>query len=169
MARIRITKIYPGATGTTFNKSSNTYNKELDYEYAKEIGLFKYSRWLHNIVEGDTLTVPFNSIEELKNAGNGTFEFEITHPEYANHSVGSDVYPFEIVEWKNERCILVREMDTADYTGCMGEHCETYKSNPNNPVIKLREHKNGAFYEAKTNCCPFILSDKPYYYRDPSF
>ena len=169
MARIKITKINPGAPGTTFNKFSNTYNAELDFEYAKEVGLLKHSAWLYNICEGETLIVPYKDIERIREAGKGTFEFEITRPKYANHHVGSDTYPFEIIEWKNDHTVYVREMDTADYTGCMGEHCETYISNPKNPIILIREHKNGAMYEPHTNYCPYILSDKPYYYRDPSF
>lgn len=167
MAFIRITKINAGAKGTASYNGRNY--PELKHDYAQEIGLLKYSRWLYNIKEGETLIVPFKMLEQIREAGKGTFEFQLEHPKYANQHLYSDVTPYEVVEWKSETCVVLRAMDTADYSGAMGEHCETYKSNTNNPTFTVREHKNGGLYDAGSRCCPYVLAEKPYYFRDPSF
>lgn len=163
MAYIRITSITPGAKGTA------KYNPSiLDYQYAKEVGLTKHSAWLHDVKVGDTLVVPYKEIGEIRKKGYGVFDLQIEHPKYANHSVGSDTYPYEVVEWLSETKVKVRQMDTDDYTE-MGEHCNKYISNPKNMTFVVREHKNGGLFEPGTNSCPYILSDKPYYRRDPNF
>lgn len=167
MSFIRITSINAGAEGTACYHGK--HYPELDAEYAKEVGLLKYSAWLWNVKVGDTLIVPFKKLEEIRTAGKGTFEFELEHPKYANQKLYSDVNPYEVVKWISETRLLLRRMDTADYSGCMGEHCETYKSNPNYQTFEVREHKNGGLYEAGTRSCPYVLSHEPYYYRDPSF
>jgi hypothetical protein len=167
MAFIRITKIHKGAKGT-WKYNGKSY-KELDMDFAREIGLLTYSRWLWNVKEGDTLIVPFRLLDEIREKGKGVFEFQIEHPKYANQTLYSDTNPFEVVEWKSETCVVLRPMDTADYCGEMGEYCETYISRPDWPTFTVREHKNGGLYESGSRCCPYILAEKPHYRRDPSF
>ena len=162
MAYVKVTSIRKGASGT-----SKYFPEWLDALYARDVGLERYSMWLSDLKVGDHCIVPFKEIESIRKAGKGIFEIELEHPKYANHQVGSDVYPFEVVEWINETKVKVRKMLVQ---GCdMEGHCEKYISNPYAPVIIVREHKNGGLYEAGTKCCPYILSDKPYYFRDPTF
>lgn len=161
MAYVKITQITKGAKGT-----SKYFPERLDYQYAHDVGLTKYSMWLSDQKVGDCCIVPFKDIDNIRERGKGVFEIELIHPKYANHQVGSDVYPYEVIEWVTETKVKVREMLTK---GGDGEHCEEYISNPNAPTIIVREHKNGGLYAAKGNSCPFILAEKPYYYRDPCF
>ena len=164
MSQIRIIKIYEGATGT-----DKYTGKRIDCFVARDRGLLKHSAWLWDVKEGDSLQVPYNELEDVREACKGLCEFVLEHPKYCNHHVGTDVTPFEIVEWKTERCIVVREMDITGFTGCYDGHATGYKSNPKNPLITLRERKNGGYNEPGGNYCPYILSDEPYYFRDPSF
>lgn len=164
MAYIRITSITPGTKGTT--KFGN--RDQLHYQYAHDVGLLRHSAWLHDVKVGDCLIVPYKELEDIRKNGKGVFEFKLEHPKYANHSVGSDTYPYEVIEWLSETKVKVREMDTEDYTD-FGEHCNKYISNPKNLAFVVREHKNGGLFEPGTNSCPYILSDKPYYRRDPNY
>lgn len=164
MSQIRITKVYEGAPGTSgYNKS------KIDFEVARDTGLLKHSAWLYDVAEGDTLQVPYKELEQVRDACRGLCEFVLEHPKYANHHVGSDVYPFEIIEWKSERCITVRRMKITGFTGCYDGHCEGYESDPDAPIVTLRERRNGGWNTPGATCCPYILSDSPYYFRDPSF
>lgn len=167
MALIKITKINAGAPGTA------SYNgnalEQLTIEFTHDIGLTKYNRWLSSARVGDTFNIGKKVLEDIRKSNQTAFEFEVLQPRYANHHVGTDAYPFEIIEWKSESCITVRRMNTSDYYGTMGEYCNTYESDERNPVIMLRLHKNGGFYEKGSTCCPYILDEEPYFYRDPSF
>lgn len=165
MSQIRITKIYKGAPGTC-----KYDNVSIDCMVARDIGLLRHSAWLWNVREGYALQVPYKELEQVRKACEGLCEFVLEHPKYCNHHVGSDVYPFEVIEWKTERCIVVRRMDITGFTGCYDGHATGYKSNPRNPPITLRERSNGGWNEAGAGRhCPYILSDEPYYFRDPSF
>lgn len=165
MSQIRITKVYEGSTGTS------EYNgKRVDCLVARDKGLLKHSAWLWDVKEGDTLQVPYKELEQVKEACKGLCEFVLEHPKYCNHHVGSDVYPFEVIEWKTERCIVVRRMDITGFTGCYDGHATGYESNPNYPLVVLRERKNGGWNVAGEGLsCQYILNDEPYYFRDPSF
>lgn len=167
MALIKITKINAGAPGTS------SYNghalEELTMEFTHDIGLTKYNRWLHSARVGDTFNIGKKILESLRKSNQTAFEFEVLNPRYANHYVGTDIYPFEILEWKSESCIIVRRMKTGDYYGVMGEYSNIFESDERNPMVVLRLHKNGGFYESHSKCCPYILEEKPYFYRDPSF
>lgn len=167
MALIKITKINAGAPGT---KSYNGQPfEELTMEFTHDIGLTKYSAWLHSARVGDTFNIGKKILKSLCKSDQTAFEFEVLNPKYANHHVGSDVYPFEILEWKSESCIIARRMNTSGYYGVDGEYCDNYESDERNPTVVLRLHKNGGFYEAGTNYCPYILDESPYFYPDPSF
>ena len=165
MSQIRITKIYEGAPGTSgYNK------KSVDCMVARDKGLLKHSAWLWDVQEGDALQVPYNELEQIRKECEGLCEFVLEHPKYCNHHVGSDVYPFEVIEWKTERCIMVREMKITGFTGCYDGHATGYEPDYTRPLLTLRERKNGGWNTAGNGtCCPFILSDEPYYFRDPSF
>ncbi len=164
MSQIRITKIYEGAPGT-----SGYNEKSIDFETARDNGLLKHSAWLWDVREGEALQVPYKELEQVREACKGLCEFVLEHPKYCNHHVGTDVTPFEIIEWKTERCIVVRRMEITGFTGCYDGHATGYKSNPKNPLVTLRERKNGGWNVPGCNYCPYILSDEPYYFRDPSF
>lgn len=114
------------------------------------------------IHEGDTLNVSKEKYNKLLENCGDFVEFEIVRPKYANYHVGTDVYPFEILEWKTDRKIVVRRLDES-------VDGDKFESNENNPTEIIREHKNGYFYRPNTNTCAFILSEKPYFYRDPCF
>ena len=165
MSQIRITKVYEGAPGT-----SGYDKKSVDCEVARDKGLLKHSAWLWDVKVGDALQVPYKELEQVKEACKGLCEFVLEHPKYCNHHVGTDVYPFEVVDWKTERCIVVREMRCTGYTGFPDGHATGFASEPSNPTRVLRERSNGGWNEAGAGrCCPYILSDEPYYFRDPSF
>jgi len=165
MSQVRVTKVYQGAPGT-----DKYHGTTVDHIEARDRGLLRHSAWLWNVREGDKLQIPFKELEEVKAACKGLCELELEHPKYCNQHVGTDVYPYEIIEWKNERTIVVREMEPRDFTDWTDGHCKRYESNPDNPLITLRERKNGGFNQAGAGLhCPFILSDEPYFYRDPSF
>jgi len=165
MSQIKITKVYAGAPGTSKYNSS-----EIDCYAARDKGLLKHSAWLWDVREGEALQVPYKELEQVREACKGLCDFVIEHPQYCNHHVGSDVYPFEILEWVNERKIIVRQMKPVGFRGWQDGTCESYESVPTNPPIILRERKNGGWNEAGEGlCCPYILDDEPHYYRDPSF
>lgn len=162
MAYVKITRITKGAKGT-----SEFFPEKLDYQYAHDVGLTKNCAWLSDLKVGDNCIVPYKEIDNIRKAGKGVFEFELIHPKYANHSVGSDTYPFEVIEWLSETKVKVREMLTKGEDG--DGHCKEYVSNLKAPTLIVREHKNGGLYIPGTRECPFILSEKPYCYRDPCF
>lgn len=164
MAYVKITSITKGAKGT-----SRYFPEQIDSKFAYDVGLEKYSMWLSDLKVGDHCIVPYKEIENIREKGKGVFEIELIHPKYANHQVGSDVYPFEIIEWITETKVKVRQMMTLGCAGEGGCGCEEYASNPEAPVLIVREHKNGGLYRPGTRECPFILSEEPYYFRDPSF
>lgn len=165
MSQYRVTKVYEGAPGT------NKYKKDaVDAFAARDLGILKHSAWLFDIEVGDKLQIPSKEFPEVEKACKGLVEFELEHPGYCNHHVGTDVYPFEIIEWKNETTIVVRKMEGTGFRGCYDGHYDGYRSVPENPLITLRERKNGGWNEAGAgNHCPYILSDTPYGYLDPSF
>lgn len=100
---------------------------------------------------------------------------------YANESGYSDVYPYEIVKVVSENTIEIRPMDAErDYSaklewvsgGFVG-HCVNqdkqkwfYKSNPNNPVKRIRRRKDGYFYN---HCNRVYLEPAPRKFHDYNF
>lgn len=78
--------------------------------------------------------------------------------QYANQYGYSDVYPFEVVKVISDKTIEVREMDAERdesvklefHAGGFSAHCSNQheqkwfiKSNPENPVIRIRLSKKG--------------------------
>lgn len=78
--------------------------------------------------------------------------------EYANHYGYSDVNPYEVVRRVSDKTIEIREMDAERdesvklefHAGGFSAHCSNQheqkwfiKSNPENPVIRIRWSKKG--------------------------
>lgn len=104
-----------------------------------------------------------------------TLEINIRNFKYVNHHVGSDVYPYEIIEVVNDKTIKVREMKAEPdkengydyYLGgpwiCTPDERE--------PIITITRRKNGNWYPQgqKDWYNPFSFGSRPYKYRDPHF
>lgn len=101
---------------------------------------------------------------------------------YANQYGYSDVYPFEVVRAVSDKCLEVREMDAerdesvklewavGGFAGhCLNQHDQKWfiKSNPENPVLRIRLNKHGVWKSADGR--KFDLSDKPSRFYDYNF
>ena len=108
----------------------------------------------------------------------GVEAIEYTH---ANHSGWSDMHPYEIVRVVSPKTIEIRVMDaeldenwkpeiiSGGFTGhCtnQGDQRWAYKSNPEYPVIRARQRKDGRFYSANGR---HFLSTKPRKFHDYNF
>jgi len=98
---------------------------------------------------------------------------------YANHYGWSDVNPYEVIRVVSEKCLEIREMDaekdpsvvTGFVVGGFSAHSDNaqewfIKSNPNNPVIRIRLNKKG--WQDKYGK-RFKLADKPVKFYDYNF
>ena len=100
---------------------------------------------------------------------------------YANESGYSDMYPYEIVKVVSENTIEIRPMDTERddsvelkwVSGGFAGHCVNqgeqkwfYKSNPDNPVKRIRRRKDGYFYNT---CNRVYLEQEPRKFHDYNF
>ena len=100
---------------------------------------------------------------------------------YANESGYSDMYPYEIVKVVSENTIEIRPMDTERddsvelkwVSGGFAGHCVNqaqqkwfYKSNPDNPVRRIRRRKDGYFYN---HCNRVYLAQEPRKFHDYNF
>lgn len=100
---------------------------------------------------------------------------------YANESGYSDMYPYEIVKVVSENTIEIRPMDTERddsvelkwVSGGFAGHCVNqgkqkwfYKSNPDNPVRRIRRRKDGYFYN---HCNRVYLEQEPRKFHDYNF
>ena len=102
--------------------------------------------------------------------------------QYANHYGYSDVNPYEVVKVISDKTIEVREMDAdrddtvklewvaGGFAGhCVNQHSQKWiiKSNPNNPVIRIRLSKKKGWVNKHGQ--KFGLSDKPVKFYDYNF
>ena len=100
---------------------------------------------------------------------------------YANHYGYSDVYPFEVVKVVSDKTIEIREMDAerdesvklewapGGFAGhCINQRDQKWfiKSNPENPVIRIRLSKQGW---KDRHGRKFGLSEKPVRFYDYNF
>ena len=100
---------------------------------------------------------------------------------YANESGYSDMYPYEIVKVVSENTIEIRPMDTERddsvelkwVSGGFAGHCVNqgeqkwfYKSNPDNPIKRIRRRKDGYFYNT---CNRVYLEQEPRKFHDYNF
>lgn len=90
----------------------------------------------------------------------------MTH-RFFTQQVGSDRYPYEVIEKVNDSHYIVKEMDF-DYDYPSGD-CYNFKSRPTNREVHIRRHKDGRFYEPRTNWSTYYPTEEPEAYRDPSF
>ena len=101
--------------------------------------------------------------------------------EYANHYGYSDVNPYEVVKRISDKTIEIREMDAVldpswvpdwkvgGFAGhCANQHEQRWdiKSNPENPVIRIRHGKQG--WKDKHGR-KFMLRDHPTKFYDYNF
>lgn len=106
---------------------------------------------------------------------NETLEVNIRNFKYMNHHVGSDVYPYEIIEVVSDRTIKVRRMHAEP------DHDNGYDwqeggpwvctSDESRTVETVTRRKNGNWYPKgqKQLYNPFAFSSHPCKYRDPNF
>lgn len=100
---------------------------------------------------------------------------------YANLIGYSDTTPFEVVKVISDKTLEVRKMNAKLAEGQKPEfvvggfcaHCTNQSelkydisSNESNPVIRIRKHKNGYFYNGGDK---FKLDDEPEYFYDYNF
>ena len=86
---------------------------------------------------------------------------------YFSQVVGSDIYPYEVVEVVSDKKVIVREMSFKwkVYEG----DCYDYKST-NKPTKTITLRKNNHWYQVgdSMNGCRFYPKDEPIAYRSPS-
>ena len=103
---------------------------------------------------------------------------------YCNQHIGSDVHPYEVLEKKTDRLLIVRSMKSEEkpetrekriasfvpggFCGHFDNGLQEWEcsSDPDGYVKEIRLHKDGYWYESNTKHCPFILSDKPKRFYD---
>ena len=83
---------------------------------------------------------------------------------YWNQSVGSDVYPYELIRKIGKTQFELRQMDTL-YDN--GEY--QYISNTDRHTIRVSRRKDGTYREIGDKYCYFVPSDYPRKYLDPHF
>lgn len=106
---------------------------------------------------------------------------------YANQHLYTDTNPFEVVEELSDKRILVRAMkctikpeakealQASFVPGGFIGHFDNdkqewnYESDASAPLIELRKHKDGRWYETGSRHCPFTLSDHPVKFYDYNF
>jgi len=130
-------------------------NKYLNYKENPYGSLYLASQWKNKLVD---------KIGKLKADALPTEE------KYFNNFLYSDVNPYKcvkeftpnkvgVVKMKSK---LVGETYSQDWEITMPEYTE-------DDIIIIRRHKNGYFYTAGDNSCPFICSSKPYKHYDWEF
>lgn len=110
-----------------------------------------------------------------------------TANKYASQYLWSDVHAYQVIEEKTPNLIVVRELDTeltpeakealdASFIpgGFVGHFDNSkqdwiYRENQNNPLITIRRHKDGKFYQAGDRSCPFVIKSHPYKFYDYNF
>ena len=108
-------------------------------------------------------------------------------PLYANQLFYTDVEPWEVVEIKTDRCIVVRAMKAeitekgrkqlqesfvpGGFIGHFDNDAQewTITPDPDGIVATIRRHKNGLFYLAGSTGSSFRLSTTPYKKYDYNF
>ena len=91
-------------------------------------------------------------------------------------SIGSDSYPYEVIEKKNKTTVVLREVtpiDKSDWAdGC---YSDKYKSNPSGRTIEVSNrgthgwHRVGDYRSPSYGWCYRIGFGRAVHYRDPSF
>lgn len=108
-----------------------------------------------------------------------------SNQKYANKMLHTDIIPFEVIRHRKENLIEVREMD-AEITeeskkdlaasfrpgGFLGHTNNSlqkwsYSSNAENPIITIRKHKDGRWYDKYGN--RYVLRNAPEKLYDYNF
>ena len=84
--------------------------------------------------------------------------------QYWNQSVGTDVYPYELVRKIGKTQFELRPMD---YWYDDGEI--NYVSNPERHTIRVSRRKNGHYRQVGSRYGHFWPADEPRHYWDPHF
>lgn len=102
--------------------------------------------------------------------------------QYANQHGYSDVTPYEIINWVSDKTIEVRLMaykldedwKPEFHAGGFSAHCSnqseqryTYSSDEEEPIRRIRLHKNGRWFDKNGN--QYRLSEKPRRFYDYNF
>lgn len=106
---------------------------------------------------------------------------------YMSQFVGSDVNAFEVVEICTPNKFKVRELKAtlteqakedlkhSFVPGGFFGHTDNsqqewvFESDEENPIIEIRRHKNGNYYQACERTCPFVAVKEPYKFYDYNF
>ena len=100
---------------------------------------------------------------------------------YANQIGYSDIHPYEVIEQRTERKLIIRAMETLElewekevYAGGFSAHFENQseqkwdiKPDQEGHVVSIRQHKDGHWYD--TSGARYRLSDKPRKFYDYNF
>ena len=104
--------------------------------------------------------------------------------QYANYHGYSDTDPFEVLEVRSNRKVVVREMEASRDTSwkpeivpggfsghCTNQHRQRWniESNSSGNTFAISKRKNGRWYRVGENCGRFIFSDKPVKFYDYNF
>ena len=83
---------------------------------------------------------------------------------YWNQSVGSDVYPYELIRKIGKTQFELRPMDA-----CHGVNGLNYVSNTDRQTIRVSRRKDGYYRQVGDRYGYFYPSERPRYYQDPHF
>ena len=83
---------------------------------------------------------------------------------YWNQSVGSDVYPYELIRKIGKTQFELRPMDY--WHGDDGWH---FVSNPDRKTIRVSRRRDGAYRQVGEKYVYFVPSKEPRHYWDPHF
>jgi hypothetical protein len=101
---------------------------------------------------------------------------------YANHTIGTDILPFEVIREVNAKTLDIREMRAAldpafkpEFSiGGFAGHCINsdqqrylYDSDDTAPIVRIRLHKTGSWRDKHGN--RYYLSNEPKRYRDYNY
>lgn len=87
---------------------------------------------------------------------------------YWNQSVGSDVYPYELIRKIGKTQFELRPMDYW-YGDTNTGNAINYVSNVDRPTIKVSRRKDGYYRQVGDRYGYFYPSERPRYYLDPHF
>ena len=90
------------------------------------------------------------------------------------YSIGSDCYPYEVVENISEKMILIRRMDkkvTPNHEGPYGTQSYSYHSNPENDCMMIRtgRHQGEDCFKTMEGTKVRLYFGEARYYQDPCF
>lgn len=106
---------------------------------------------------------------------------------YMTECLHSDAHAYEVVEVYSWNKMDVRRLKATEkpearearlasfipggFVGTFDNSLQewTFESDESNPILTVRQHKNGNFYRPGTRTCPFVMRDTPYEHYDFNF